>query len=66
MEHGDESDQHAVGILTQAGIQIILEDNRFGLQQRGTILNGRVPRTFQIVNLHDCIWNAMDGTLNAK
>ena len=66
MGHGDDADQHAAGLLIQVGIQVILEDHRFGFQEGGTILNGRVPRTFQIVKLHDCIWNAMEGTLRAK
>ena len=51
MNDGDEYDQEAVGILIQAGIKLILEDNRFGLRPRDTILNGRVPRLFQITHL---------------
>ena len=66
MEHGEDADEQAAGLLIQCGIQVILECNRFGLQERSTILNGRVPRTFQIVNFHECIWNAMEGTLRAN
>ena len=66
MEHGSDDDRHAARLLSQVGIQVILDDNRFGLQPKGTILNGCLARTFQITNLRDCIWNAIEDALNAK
>ena len=66
MNDGDEYDRQAFGILTQVGIQCRLERNRFGLRPRDTILNGRVPRSFQITNLHDGIWNALEATVGAR
>ena len=66
MNDGDESDRHTAGIFIRAGIQVILEDNQFGLRPRDTILNGRVPRLLQTTHLHDGVWNALEATMKAR
>ena len=66
MEHGDDDDRYAVKLLSQSGIQSILDNNRFGRQPKGTILDGHLDPTLQTANLNDCMWNDMGGTLRAK
>ena len=63
---GDESSRLVFGILTQAGIQVILEDNQYGIGPRDVILNNCVTLSLQITHLHDCIWNALDATMRAR
>ena len=47
MQRGNGEDQRAVRLLGLLDMSSILEDNRCGLQPRGTILDGHLDPTVQ-------------------